>query len=151
MENNVGKHVELLEIRDKLKTKFENHKRLMEQAQTDLQAIERSLQLLNGDETMSGDAYPILPPSELHGLTQLDALKKIARAGNGEFYVRDAKRLFVAAGLVDNIKNVANTIYALTERSDCFFRVKRGKYKLEEPEENKKPMLLNTSRVTAAS
>jgi len=139
MENKTQTHSELTELQDKLKNKYDYHRKQLEQVESDLLVVTRALELLEDKGTRKQEEYPIIPPALLKDMTQLDALKAIARANNGKFYVKEAKQLLVAAGLVENPKNVSSIVHTLIERSDAFQRVRRGLYRLVEEE---KPKLL---------
>ncbi len=140
MENKTHTHSELQELQDKLKNKYEYHRKQMEQVESDLLTVTRTLELLEDKGTRKQEEYPIIPPASLKDLTQLEALKTIARSNNGKFYVKDAKKLLLAAGLVENPKNISNIVHTLIQRSEAFQRVRRGLYRLTEDEQ--KPQLL---------
>jgi hypothetical protein len=138
VENKTQTHSELLELQDKLRNKHEYYLKQLEQVTADLNVVTRTLELLEDKGTRKQEEYPIVPPALLKDMTQLDALKAIARANNGKFYVKDAKRLLVAAGLIENPKNVSSIVHTLIDRSDAFHRVRRGLYRLVEEEDSPK-------------
>lgn len=92
-------------------------------------AIEAAIRVLK--QRRPGEAANTVDPSELHGKTQIEALVTIAKRGNGEFKVNEARRLLLQAGLIRNPKNASTIVNNVIKRSDRFDRVKTGVYKLQ--------------------
>ena len=65
------------------------------------------------------------------GLTQAQALEKIARGNGGRFKMKDAKRILLDAGLIKTAKNANNILYNVIQREEGKFkRVAPGEYEL---------------------
>jgi hypothetical protein len=72
---------------------------------------------------------PVTPA--FRGLTQAQALEKIAKNGNGRFRIKDAKRILLDAGLIKTAKNANNIIYNVIQREEGKFRrISPGEYEL---------------------
>jgi hypothetical protein len=66
----------------------------------------------------------------LQGLTQLQALVKIAKANNNRFKLSIAKDLLLRAGVTKSPKNANNIIFNVIKRSERFKWVAHGEYEL---------------------
>lgn len=113
------------------------------QLQDDLKHIEAVIKLYEAEQTNQDDSVStLLPLQSLKGLTQIQALVKIAKAGDGKFRIADARNLLVRAGLINSPKGNANNIlFNAIARSEKFERVGYGEYRLlENP--NKKILLV---------
>jgi hypothetical protein len=112
--------------------------------QNDLKHIQAVIKLYEAESSSSGDqTAPIVPLESLRGLTQIEALIKIARASGGKFRIADARGLLVSAGLIKSKKgNEANILFNAISRSDKFRRVGHGEYELVE----KKPVLFEPAK-----
>ncbi len=142
MESN-GKHSELIQLRQRLQEKCEYHKRQLEEFQDNLRSVTATLELLEGKKSKSGSEEPLIQASALTGLSQNEALRRIAKAYGGKFRVKIAKRLLLEAALVENPKNVSNIIHTTLKRDDEFHNVDYGVWELRE---TKKPTLIEAAR-----
>jgi hypothetical protein len=131
MEPNVTSK-DLSQLRQRLQEKYEYHKKQMELAQAHLGSVTITLELLEGKKAKPVDDAFSIPPEQLQGLSQIEALKKIARANGGKFRVREAKRLLIAASLIKNPANASNVIYTAVKRSEAFRSAGYGEYELVE-------------------
>ncbi len=141
MRNNDATYTELLKIRDRLDREQTELQRRMDEINKNLESVSRTLELLDhtADESVtetdthsassriSGGTIDI---ASLRGMTQLQALEKIAQQGGGTLRTPTAKRLFLQAGLIKNVKNANNIIFSVIHRSGVFERVDRGVYRL---------------------
>ena len=96
-------------------------------------AIERSIRALQETARIFRAKHSInepIDPKELKGMTQTNALIRIARKGNGLLRANEAKRILLQAEMISNPKNAAAIVYTLIKRSDRFEWVKPGVYKL---------------------
>ena len=109
-------------------------KRKQKQLQDALKHIDAVIKLYESEKAGEDDSAPTLLPLEtLKGLTQIEALTKIAIASGGRFRIADARALLVKAGLINSPKGNANNIlFNAIARSEKFERVGYGEYKLIE-------------------
>ena len=71
---------------------------------------------------------------ELHGLTQMEALIRIAEKNGGLLRASEARRIFIAAGIAKgNTKNVGPHVYHMLSDAKQFQRVNPGRYRLVKP------------------
>jgi hypothetical protein len=71
---------------------------------------------------------------EFRGLTQVQALTKIAKeSGTNRFKMKEAKKLLIEAGLVKSKKNANTILFTAIQRSEKFRRVAPGEYELIPP------------------
>jgi hypothetical protein len=77
---------------------------------------------------------PRTAADDLRGLTQLQALFKIAQMNGGHFKVQEARRLMTQAGLLKSKKNASSILYTLIARSGMFVRVAPGEYRIDTEE-----------------
>ena len=120
-------------------------RRKQKQLQDDLKHIEAVIRMYEAEKDGEDENVPtIVPLTALKGLTQIQALTKIAMASpDGKFRISDARALLIRAGLINSPKGNANNILqnAIT-RSEKFERVGYGEYRLiENP--NKKALTEN--------
>jgi hypothetical protein len=104
------------------------------QLQDDLKHIEAVIRLYEAEKAGEHDSAPILLPLvSLKGLTQIEALVKIAKASGGKFRISDARGLLMRAGLINSPKgNENNILFNAIARSEKFKRVGYGEYELVE-------------------
>src|SRR5215475_5380187 len=96
------KHKELQELKRALYQKTERLNVELARTQDELDAVKITLDLLNkgrkrDDQEIESklEAYV----NELNGLTQVEALVKLAKNNRNQIKTKDAKRILVAAGL----------------------------------------------------
>jgi len=94
----------------------------------EINAVEAAIKVLR--ERRLGGITDTVDPGDLRGKTQIEALVTMAKRGNGEIKVNDAKRLLLQAGLIRNPKNASTILYNVIRRSDRFDRIKSGVYRL---------------------
>jgi hypothetical protein len=98
-----------------------------------LESVETTCKLLKEQES-GGKAFMQLAgsifASDLKGLTQLEALTKIAKANNNRLKLITAKDLLLRAGVTKSRKNANNIIFNVIKRSELFKRVAPGEYEL---------------------
>ncbi len=69
---------------------------------------------------------------QLHGLTQVQALVRIAKSNGGTLKLRDGKNLLISAGLVQDTKKASQRIHGAVTRSGVFEKIARGEYRLRQ-------------------
>ncbi len=127
-----SEHVELSKLKRGLAQRVERLRAELQEAETKLQAVVTTIDLLgNASRYTEAETYPEAYLREFEGLTQVQALVKIAKDnGNNRFKASQAKRLLLAAGLITSRKNASNILYSAIQRSDRFRRVAPGEYEL---------------------
>jgi hypothetical protein len=127
------KHEELHGLKKVLYQKVERLRGELRAAEEELRAVTTTLQLLTkgrGREEQEIEAKVEAFIHELHGLTQVEALIKLAKANDNRFKSREAKRILLAAGLIRSRKNAANILFTTIQRSERFKRIAPGEYEL---------------------
>jgi len=116
----------LTERRDALVSKL----RLMEQQ---LQSVNTTIDLLGiGSFQLDlSDSLQNLP--DLKGLTQLEALIKLAQANNNHLKMTTARMALLKTGLCMSPKNAYNIIFNVIKRSEKFKKISPGEYELIQP------------------
>lgn len=131
MDANNQDAVVLGELRARLQEKVKQLKIELDEAERKLSSVSVTMDLLgykNGGSLSDSGAR--IEPASLKGLTQEQALVRIAKANDGAFHVKTARRLLLAAGLISNPKNASNIIYNVIARSGKFIRKTAGEYEL---------------------
>jgi len=117
---------------DDLKAAAEEANYRVEEKQDEIRAVELTESLL----------YPAAAAGvligELHGLTQKEALVKIAKANKGVLHTKAAKSVMLRAGLIKSSKNASQIIFNTVLKSGLFVKAAPGEYELLEQE--KKPL-----------
>jgi hypothetical protein len=127
------KHEELHGLKKTLYQRVERLRGELQEAEAELQAVTKTLQLLTkgrGREEREIESKVEAFIHELHGLTQVEALVKLAKANGNRLKTKDAKRILVAAGLIKSRKNAANILFTTIQRSERFKRIVPGEYEL---------------------
>lgn len=119
-------------LKKRLTQRAERLKRELQQIEDDLISTDRTIHLLGQPETEADSAFPESYLREFEGLTQIQALVKIARTnGRNRLNVHEAKKLLLAAGLISrHSKNATSIVYSAIIRSERFRKVARGEYEL---------------------
>jgi hypothetical protein len=118
-------------IKKRLIQRAERLKRELQEVEDDLKALERILFLARQPEAKEAPIWPESYLREFEGLTQVQALVKIARTnGRNRLNVQDAKQLLLATGLIGKPKNAASIVYSAIIRSERFRKVGKGEYEL---------------------
>ena len=129
------KHHELQELKRVLQQKLDRLANELERTETELDAVQTTLKLLTKgrtrDERELSDKVEAWI-NELQGLTQVEALVKLAKANGNRIKTKEAKRLLLAAGLIKSKKNAANILFTTIQRSEKFKRIAPGDYELIE-------------------
>lgn len=135
-------YTELLGIRDRLESRQAEIKRELETVTKKLDSVSTTLAMLNESEELFNESSEAefslheaadrsgIDVGSLRGMTQVQALRKIAEHGGGQFETTTAKRLLLQAGLISNPKNANNILFAVIQRNDEFERVSRGVYRI---------------------
>ena len=133
MESNNQDAENLVELRDRLRERVKVLRQQLDEAERQLSSVTVAMELLGyKGASPIDDSIRSIEPASLKGLTQEQALVRIAKSNNGKFLVAVAKRLLLAAGLIKNPKNANNIIYNVIARSGKFNRLNAGEYGLIE-------------------
>lgn len=124
------------ELTERLKSKREEckkHQKLTEECEADIQALERSIRICeNGNGKIEIDLV-----GKFQGMTQFQALKKMAQENKGYVRPTDAIPALRDAGLIKGKqKNAMPHLYNQLEKSDEFERIAPGTFRLKEGEWN---------------
>ena len=135
MDNNKPSHLDLMELKQSLQEKLDALYKQVERTKRDYESVVNTLQLLGykqvADLTLNNATLLHLDATGYKGLTQAQALEKIARENGGRFRMKDAKRILVAAGLIKTPKNANNILHNVVQREEGKFRrVAPGEYEL---------------------
>ena len=154
MKNNDPTYMQLLAWRDKLDEKRGQLHAELEDVSRKLESVSTTLALLDGSPMpishtlgVSEDKIPMTAPIDLAGLrgmTQVEALTKIAEHNGGQIQTLVAKKILLQAGLIKNPKNANNILFSVIQRSGKFERVDHGVYRLigHKPERPEKKYLM---------
>ena len=119
----------------------------LKNAQQDIQALERTLSLLQSEEGVQtrhigASTLPDLNALRGGSLTQRrkEGLKVIARANHGTLIVKDCGVPMVEAGLFQVLNRFRTQIYTVISEMDCWKKLEAGVYILdEEPQSSEVP------------
>jgi hypothetical protein len=121
---------ELLNLAAKLRAKRPQLEKRLAELDAKIKSIETTLELY-ADEKKIGFQRQHVSANDIRGLTQIEALKKIAGANGGLVNASDAKRLFIAAHLsTGKPKNLGPHIYAILKSSPSFKWESPGTFRL---------------------
>jgi len=124
---------ELEDLKRRLGQQIDVTKYQLSEMQKQFDSVETTLRLLKEQESTGRtfmQAMATIFPGDLHGLTQLDALVKIAKANHGRLKLAAAKDLLLRSGVTKSRKNANNIIFNVIKRSEKFRRVVPGEYEL---------------------
>jgi hypothetical protein len=136
MDNNKPSHSDLMELKQTLQEKLDALYKQVERTKRDYESVVNTLQLLGykqivGPTLSTIGVFQAVGDTGYKGLTQAQALEKIARENGGRFRMKDAKRILVAAGLIKTAKNANNILHNVVQREEGKFRrVAPGEYEL---------------------
>ena len=142
MRTNDGTYTELISLRDRLDRQHEQLQRQVDDVRKKLESVSMTLAMLDdGDPTSAvsasigarPSANGVIDVSSLRGMTQIEALKKLAEHSGGEFRTIDAKRIFLQAGIIKSPKNANNILFSVIQRSGLFDRTAPGVYRVASP------------------
>jgi hypothetical protein len=123
----------LHELKDKLEGKIEYHKKQLDLTVQQLNSVSTTLELLEGKRSKD-EGIIVFPMELLDGLSQIEALKVIARNNGGKLRIKTAKKLLIDAGLIKTIANASNIVNTAIKRSEVFRNVGYGEYEILEPQ-----------------
>jgi hypothetical protein len=139
MRTNDGTYTELISLRDRLDRQYEQLQRQVDDVRKKLESVSTTLAMLDEGDSSSGVATStsehsprggVIDLSSLRGMTQIEALKKLAEHSGGEFRTMDAKRIFLQAGIIKSQKNANNILFSVIQRSGLFERTAPGVYRI---------------------
>jgi hypothetical protein len=154
MKNNDRTYMQLVAWRDRLDEKQSQLHAELEDVSRKLESVSTTLALLDGSPMPISHnlalAENTLPPpvsidvTGLRGMTQVEALTKIAEHNGGQIQTLTAKKILLQAGLIKNPKNANNILFSVIQRSGKFERVDHGVYRLvgHKPERPEKKYLV---------
>jgi len=133
--SNQGKYRELEQIQADLSKQAEKLRAQIKDVEGRLAAVTVAIQVWK-DNGAKGVAVSDPRVKELRGMTQVQALLKIAKDnGNNRFRIADVKSLLLEAGVVNSKKNANNILYTTILRSGKFQRVAPGEYEVLKPDQ----------------
>ncbi len=109
---------------------YEKIEKLRENAAGVIHALEITRGRYEAAHDLPSTEQPSPLTNELKGLTQMQAMIRIAGRNNGLVVMREARSELVRAGLIRSKRNGNNIIYTLIRRSDRFEKVRPGVYRL---------------------
>ncbi len=124
---------ELEDLKRRLEQQIDTVKAQLAQLQKQLESVTTTSALLKQEENMHlsfMQTMNAVAASDLRGLTQLDALVKIAKANSNRLKLTIAKDLLLRSGVTKSRKNANNIIFNVIKRSERFKRVAPGEYEL---------------------
>lgn len=139
MSNKHESYTALIELRESLDREHTRLIKDIEDVDRKLNAVNTTIAILTGEPSLplverlarqQQQAVSSVKPEQLHGLTQVLALMRIAEANNGRFYTSEAKRLLLESGLMMRTKNSNNILFSVINRSGKFRRVTPGLYEV---------------------
>ena len=139
-----NKHVfdELEELKRKLQARMEALQLEYKETKDKYQSVVTTLGLLGFQTSVvlgTPSEGPFIPGFK--GLTQAQALERLAKSNGGRFKMRDAKRALLDAGLIKTAKNANNILYNVIQREEGKWkRVAPGEYALVD-QKGEKPLL----------
>jgi hypothetical protein len=145
--NPVNTFPELEALKGRLEQQAQELHTQLDKVMGQLESVATTLELLKGQQPQQQtlpvwapspkpqDAAPhsairAISASDLSGLTQLEAIIKIAKANNNRVRLITARDLLLAAGTTTSEKNAMNIVFNVIKRSDRFIRVAAGIYEL---------------------
>ena len=135
---------QLTALRDSLMAKKTRLSEKLAEVEKHLEAVKTTIALLDHGEEKDQETRPVIPPRELHGMTQLDALIHVAKRNNNRVQIADAKKLLSKGGLMNGSpKNWYNILFTIIKRSEKFKHVGPGEYELLEAD---RPVVLMQRR-----
>jgi hypothetical protein len=125
---------ELENLKQRLTKQVESLNVQLAALEKQLDSVETTLVLLKQEQAFGPASQQIgtIFPNELRGLTQLDAMIKIAKSNNNRIKLVTAKELLLRAGVTKSRKNANNIIFNVIKRSQRFKRISPGEYELIE-------------------
>lgn len=124
---------ELQDMLSHLHDQLKIRERAVEAMRRDIEAVERTIAIMrihDGAPLSNGASEPIsVDPSEVMGASQMDALMLLADRNGGLVRVKEAKRLFVEAGLTKSKKAASQIITSRLIRSGRFEWAESGTYR----------------------
>jgi len=148
MTHNDATYSDLIALRSALEVKHSELQSQLESAAQDLKSVSRTLALLDEShfkpDPSSELASPTVAPIDtlsVEGLSQIDALVKIAQHGGGRLNLSEARRIIVQAGLTSSKKNISNILFNVVNRSGRFKRIEPGIYELIEENKPQRPLI----------
>jgi hypothetical protein len=103
-----------------------------------INAVETTLKLLKDERSPDLSQMNSSFISELHDKSLIEALITIAQKRENRLIVKEAKRLLIQAGLINNAKNALSILYTTISRSGRFEKIKPGEYKVKDVEDTRR-------------
>jgi hypothetical protein len=156
MKNNDATYMQLIAWRDQLDQRQGRLHAELEDVSRKLESVSMALALLDGGPaplshrvalTEGGQSAPSsIDVASLRGMTQVEALTKIAEHNGGQIQTLVVKKMLLQAGLIKNPKNANNILFSVIQRSGKFERVDHGVYRLigHKPERPEKRYLMES-------
>lgn len=140
MRNNDQTYIQLVAWRDKLDERQAQLQAELADVTRKLESVSTTLALLDGNPMPLAHNVAMNEPlalsrialdlDSLRGLTQIEALTRIAEHNGGRLETALAKKILLLAGLIKNPKNANNILFSVIQRSGRFERIEHGVYRL---------------------
>jgi len=131
MDTNTLVVTELEQLKQSLQARLDSLQVELNETKAKYQSVLTTLELLGHKKRLDLSEAPGAEFSWLRGLTQAQALERIAKKNGGRVKVRDAKRILLSAGLIKTPKNANNIIFNVIQRVEGKFRrIAPGEYEL---------------------
>jgi hypothetical protein len=141
------KYGDLVRLKERLQEKCSQLSKKLGEASQQLKSVTTTLELLGyeNENPSEIEAKYIYPPSQLKGLTQPQAVERIAKANNGRFKITDVIPLLIEAGVLKRSKNSYSIVFSMIQRTEKYERVGPGEYSLK-TESIQRPLIVGNSR-----
>jgi len=122
----------LLRVMAMLRTQEKDHENALVDIRAKMEAVGIALALLRQTYGLPESERSTIDPlvERVRGKTHVQALITIADANNGKVRIRDAKRIFLSAGLKKNPRTASPGITSTLSRSPHFEPSGKGEYTL---------------------
>jgi hypothetical protein len=122
----------LRDVVAKLKARREGLKKALEQTETEIRAVETTMNLLTQNGSKPSHLTEIFAekPYDFKGKTQKESLIEIAKRNDGIVRVSEGKRILSAAGKLKKGRNSWGSIYTTLNRSKEFEKAGPGEFRL---------------------
>ena len=133
LERNPKAHPDLIDLKSRLEKQRDDLASQIERVDKEIQSVLTTLRLLGHHGNKADDiVQQTLVVPDLQGLTQHDALIKLARANNNRVRISQAKDILLHEKLISSPKHAYTILYNVLTKSDRFKKVRPGEFELIE-------------------
>jgi hypothetical protein len=130
--SNIEKYGDLVRLKDRLQEKCSQLSKKLGEASQQLKSVTTTLELLGYEDGIADtESKFIYPPSQLRGLTQPQAVERIAKANGGRFKITDVIPVLIEAAVLKRSKNSYSIVFSMIQRTEKYERVGPGEYALK--------------------